>query len=269
MGVIGNIVGSGLVATLFATSVGSYFQERAWRNEKAVTRRQEDATNAFNVEQNISEFIDARWAAASRIRSALDPEVSEDEWNLKNEANLKQIDQWNLNLTRLAGQLAFYVDLPFGVSSADRRKQINDSIDCLSYTLDFKSNGADINPRSASHLLQIIDHCHDRANQDLEHIVANKARVKVICGKVPPPSGTEKDICNFSVRISHIWWLNNVLRCTILQRAGTIRDSNTKYSRYLMPEALSRYDDQEQQSNDCVRDYRSDDVFGLARSRGQ
>jgi hypothetical protein len=154
----------------------------------------------------------------------------------------------------------------------DQRKAIS-AIECLTYTLDFKlGNGDNIDPRSASHLLQIIDHCHDLAKQDLEKIDANINRAKAVASGEKAAhtlSETEKHISNFATRISHIWWLNNVLRCTIFQRAVTIRDSGAKSIReFFMPQVPSKYT-LAQDAPDCARDYHDNDHFGFAATSGK
>ncbi len=61
------------MTAIVGTAVGYYFQQRAWNNDKAVTKIQNDANAAFDVGQKVSEFIDARWAAADQLRDALHP----------------------------------------------------------------------------------------------------------------------------------------------------------------------------------------------------
>ena len=77
-------------------------------------------------------------------------------------------------------------------------------------------------------------------------------------------SEMEMRISNFATRISHIWWLNNVLRCTILQRAVTIRDSGANsISEFIMPHAPSKYSPAKGE-HDCAGDYHDDNRFGAA-----
>jgi hypothetical protein len=261
------------VTGIVGTVVGAYFQERAWNNDKAIAKRQDDASTAFDVEQKVSEFIDNRWAAADQVRAVLQSSAGEEEWKRARDKYSENFGEWQSNLAKWAGQIAFHVDSPFRMPTDDKRKEIS-AIKCLTYTLDFKlDSGANIDSRSASHLLQIIDHCHDLAKQDIEKINANKRGVKAVasCEKATRTlSETETDICNFATRISHVWWLNNVLRCTILQRAVIIRDSgaNSIWEKIVMPQAPSKYD-LAQDAPDCVRDYHDNDRFGSAATSGK
>src|SRR5262245_32618263 len=197
------------VTGIIGTVAGAYFQERAWKNDKAVTKRQDDATTAFDVEQKVSEFLDKRWAAADQIKAALQPKTlqskaGEKEWRRARNKYSENFEEWQSNFARWAGQIAFHVDSPFQMPTDDQRKAISE-IECLTYTLDSRlDNGGNIDPRSASHLLQIIDHCHDLAKQNLEKIDANMDRVKAVASGEKAGqtlSETEKHISNFATRI--------------------------------------------------------------------
>jgi hypothetical protein len=81
-------------------------------------------------------------------------------------------------------------------------------------------------------------------------------------------SETEMHKSNFATRISHIWWLNNVPRCTI-QRAVTIRDSGANSIwELVMPQVPSKYVPA-QDAPDCARDYRDNDLFGFEATSGK
>jgi hypothetical protein len=262
------------VTGILGTAVGAYFQQRAWNNEKAVTKRQDDATKAFDVEQKVSKFIDTRWAAADQIGRAIQSHAIKEEWQHARDNYYKNFEEWQSNITKWAGQIAFRVDTPFKRKTDDRRREISDSIQCLTYTLAVKldkDNSPIIDSQSASHLLQIIDHCHDLAKSDIEQAAADKHSVKAPAScDVVTLSEIEKHICDFNTRKSHIWWLNNVLRCTILQRAVTMRDdvAKTLWEKYFMPQAPSNYD-LTRDASDCVRDYHDDDRFGSAATSGR
>lgn len=263
------------VSGILGSAVGAYFQQRAWNNEKAVTKRHDDATKAFDVEQKVSVFIDSRWAAADQIGRAIQSHASKEEWQRARDEYYNKFEEWQSNLTKWAAQLAFRIDTPFKRKTDDRRREINNSIQCLTYTLDIKldkENSPIIDSQSASHLLQIIDHCHDLAKSDIEQATADKNPVKApaSCDGVTL-SKVEKHICDFATRKSHIWWLNNVLRCTILQRAVTMRDdvAKTFWEKYIMPKAPSNYDLMQDASDDCVRDYHDDERFGSAGTSGR
>ncbi len=270
------------LTAIVGTAVGYYFQQRTWNNDKATTKIQSDANTAFDVGQKVSEFIDVRWAAGDQFRDALQPRASKEEWDYARNKYSNAFEDWQSNLAKWAGQIAFHVDSPFRLPTDDKRKEIA-SITCLTYTLNFKSDNNEIDYRSASHLLQIIDHCHDLAKNDLEGANADKRQVKAppLCDKTAQQklSDSEKRLCDFATRQSHIWWLNNVLRCTILRRAVSIRDdvAKTFWERYVMPHAPSKYflpsdelnprpqDHPEQAS--CVWDYYNNDRYGYGTEK--
>ncbi len=151
-----------VAVTVIGTLLTAYFQARMANNDKAVTKRQADSGKAFDVEQQLSRFIDQRWAAADEVARSVD--ASDDKWKHAIENYQGNFEQWQSQLARWAGQVAFYVDLPFDQRTDDQRKEIQEKITCLSYTLN-KSMQLDHN--SASHILQIIDHCHDLSKKDL------------------------------------------------------------------------------------------------------
>jgi hypothetical protein len=274
-------LGTLAMTAIFGTAVGYYFQQRAWNNDKAVTQIQNDANTAFDVGQKVSEFIDVRWATADQLRDALKPRASREEWDYSRNKYSKNFEEWQSNLAKWAGQIAFHVDTPFRLPTDDKRKEIA-SITCLTYTLNFKSDNNEIDYRSASHLLQIIDHCHDLAKNDVEGADADKHPVKapISCEKTAKKgSDPEKHLCDFATRQSHIWWLNNVLRCTILQRAVSIRDNVAKtfWDRYIMPHAPSKYSLSSDELNprpqgppdedSCVWDYYNNDRYGYEAAK--
>jgi hypothetical protein len=247
---------SASVAVLGATGVvgsmvGAYFQQRAWNNEKAITKRQDDAAKVFDLEQKVSEFVDKWWAAADRIEYVTQSHANKEEWERAWGEYRKNFEEGQLN--KWAAQIAFFVDEPFKRKTDDKRKEISDTINCLSYTLEPTAHST-IDSQSATHLLQIIEHCHDLSKQDIE---------KASAGKHPPAScvENEQNICHFHWRKSHIWWLSKVLRCIIFERAVAIRNDVAKTTWDVMPHVPSNYD-LPQDAPDCVRDYHDDSHVG-------
>jgi len=231
------------VTGIVGSMVGAYFQERGWDHEKTVSKIQDDTTRVLDLEQQVSELIEKRWAAAEEIGLAIQSKVSSEEWERAWDQYNKSFEDGARQLNKLAGQMAFFVDSLFiretegkPVSIDDIRKKIVEEIpiNCLTYTLEFVKE-KNIDPQSATHLLQIINHCHDLAKGDIEQALADG-------NKHPPAPCNEKQeqdrICDFNRRKSHIWWLNNVLRCTIVERAVTIRNVKTTY---LIPHIPSNY----------------------------
>lgn len=248
---------SALIAVLGATGVvgsmvGAYFQQRAWNNEKAITKRQDDAAKAFDLEQKVSEFVDKWWAAADKLEFATQSHASKEEWERAWGEYRKNFEDGQLN--KFAGQIAFFVDDPFKRKTDDKRKEIYNNIDCLTYTLESTVQNT-IDPQSATHLLQIIEHCHDLAKQDMERASAEKH---------PPAScvENEQNVCHFHWRKTQIWWLNKVLRCTIFERAVAIRNDVAKTTWDVMPHVPSTYD-MPQDAPDCIRDYHDDSHAGV------
>ncbi len=270
--VLTTLLGAGVVTTL----LGAYLQQRSWSNDKVVTKIQDDSNKAFDVEQSVGEFIDARWAAADHLHDALKTAAGEEDWKHAVDKYYANYDDWQSNLTKWAGQIAFHIDIPFGIPWQDERKEIS-SIDCLKYTLDFQAHDKrDIDPRSASHVLQIIDHCHDLAKDNIERANANKHRIQVrdeVCGSAPQSlSLPEKEMCEFYTRTAQIWWLNNVLRCTLLWRAVSIRSGNADSSGWLSTpnvEFTYQTDDKPDNYNDCISSYRNDATVGRNPTSGR
>ena len=169
---------------LVATGIfGAYFQQRQWTYEKAVNKLQDDAAKVLYLEQQVGEFIDERLAAAEEIGHAIQSQVSSKEWERAWNQYSKNFEDRARQLNNLAGQIAFFVDTPFiremdgkPILSDDKRKEINGNngdiaINCLTYTLEFTME-KNIDLQSATHLLQIIAHCHDLAKGDIEQATA-------------------------------------------------------------------------------------------------
>jgi len=149
-------LGGFLLTTGGGTLIGHYFQERSWNNEKTVTKRQDDADRAFEVEQKVSEFIETRWSAAFHILDSLKSNKSEEELKTVKENFASTEKNWQLNFATIAGRIAYHIDWPFRMATDDRREGIQ-RMDCLTYTLGDLAKSSNIDPRSASHLIQVID----------------------------------------------------------------------------------------------------------------
>jgi hypothetical protein len=283
---LGWLTATGIVGAL----IGYCFQQRAWNNERAVAKIQKDTDAAFGVGQKASEFIDARWAAAEQVRAALQSHASEKELEQARDRYFKNVEVSLPNVAKLQGEIAFHVDAPFERPVGDIRKEIY-KINCLSFTLDpmfDKDKNLRVDPQAGSHLLQIIDHCHGLVKDDVAAVIAAKYPVKPYapCNKgrfAQAPNGIEERVCHIKVRTSHIWWLNNVLRCTILRRAMAIRDTgirdtaicgaslleklNCFWEKYVIARPPSKYELTQDEIDLCVKDYREDRAYGSASSR--
>jgi hypothetical protein len=267
---------SAVVATgiLGALATG-YFQQRTWNNQKAVDKIQIDANKAFELEQNLSDFMDERHAATQEVGEAIQSQARK-EW----ESPLKQFknESYARRGNNLEGQVAFFIDSPFKQQTDDKRREISKNIDCLSYALESASDN-NIDTQSAKHLLQIVQNCYALAEGDIDAAASNKP---ASAGEPPHPSCPdrsgksaeqasseepllewEKNMCNFKTRMNHIFWLNHVLRCTIFEKAVSIRDHVVESSWYFMPQIPSIYH-LRRGADDCIRDYRQNDYFGLA-----
>jgi hypothetical protein len=184
--------------------------------------------------------------------SSYQSHASKEEWERAWGEYRKNFEDGQLN--KFAGQIAFFVDDPFKRKTDDKRKEIYNNIDCLTYTLEPTAQNT-IDPQSATHLLQIIDHCHDLTKQDMERASAEKH---------PPAScvENEQNVCRFHWRKTQIWWLNKVLRCTIFERAVAICNDVAKTTWGVMPHVPSAYD-MPQDAPDCIRDYHDDSHAGV------
>ena len=253
-----------LMATgIFGGIFGAYFQQRQWDHEKSVTKIQDDANRLLELEQQVGELIDQRGAAAGAIGIAINSHVSSEGWEHALGQYNKDYEDLARQLNKLAGRIAFFVDSPFiretdgkPILMEDRREEISGNkdeihINCLTYTLEFAKE-KNIDPQSATHLLQIIDHCHELAKDDIAPLGGEKD------SPVSCEQGQDR-ICDFNTRNGHIWWLNNVLRCTILDRAVTIRNVKTTWN--LIPQIPSNYVLPED-ARDCIKDYYHNDRFG-------
>jgi hypothetical protein len=255
---------------IFLPLLGYFFQERNWSNDNAASKRQNDTKSAFQVEQDVSQFIDERWAATDLVEDALKPGVPETQLKHAKEKYYTNFELWQTHLTRWAGQIAFLIDRPFDLPIDDKRAEINKNMDCLSFTLKFTSIGGrkfSIDHRSASHILQIIDHCHDLAKQDLESIGDGRRSRQSATPEdtAQGANGANHALGRFHDRRAHIWWLNNVLRCTILRRATTIRESGDQpsWEQYIMPQATLKYAPEALADDLCIRDYMKDENYGM------
>ncbi len=118
-------------------------------------------------------------------------------------------NDWELQYANIDASVEFNVDRPFGVDS----KRMPDAVwlfQCNAFPFDGKGG---IDPDSAHTILTVINHCHDLVKSGIEDL-----------GKTAGDQTARKRLIDQSYfRLSNIYYINDALRCVILERAVAMR----------------------------------------------
>jgi hypothetical protein len=107
----------------------------------------------------------------------------------------------------------FNVDRPFGIDSK-RIPKILWTLQCKAIPFGSEAGGA-VDPDSAHIILKVIDHCHGLVRTNIYDL--DKTSID--------QTSRKRLIDDSYLRLSHIYHINDALRCVILERAIAMRRS--------------------------------------------
>jgi hypothetical protein len=136
------------------------------------------------------------------------------------------------------------------------------AVDCQTYTLKgLQPHGSDPLPVGA--LLEIAYNCHDTIKGKIDE----QLRAREHNDSVWPATAAEPD--PGGVALSHIWWVDKVLQCMMVERALELRQQSPQVPilPITAPEDSHAYATNERErarEEQCVEPYKNDPVLGLA-----
>jgi hypothetical protein len=202
----------GFVLTgVIGTMVATWFQQRGWAWQNAVAQVEKDTTSALTSLQSASDLLDKRWSATFQMVQTIQNANAGDVSKAARDNFLAVNHEWELSYANVDAAVQFNVDRPFGID-ANRVPNTLWTLQCTTFPFGNEAGGA-VEPNSAHTVLKVIDHCHDlvKANiYDLDKTSVDQASRK-------------KLIDEAYLRLSHIYHINDVLRCMILERAIAMR----------------------------------------------
>jgi hypothetical protein len=198
---------TGVVGTMLAT----WFQERGWAWQNAVEQVEKDTTSAMASLQSASDLLDKRWSATFQMVQALQNPTAADSSTAM--ANFLSVNhQWELDYADVDVKVQFNVDRPFGIDS--KLPKALWELPCTTFPFGGETAGT-VKPDSAHLILNVINHCHS----ELKDIISKVDKASL------DQTARKKLIDEAYFRLSHIYYINDALRCVIFERAVAMRRS--------------------------------------------
>ena len=215
---------AGFILTgVLGTMVTTWIQQRGWAWQNRVSKIEKDTENALNAYRSASELVNLRWHATYRLVRALERHVGGEEWKAARDGFYSADRDWALRYTNVAREIEFYVDTPFGLEP-DAKLGAVWNLNCSDYALK-KFNAGGIDVSSARVIMEVVNHCQGRIKGEIDSLLD---QTPVETTTAPPVEKPAVD--SFYAQLDHLYRTNEALRCTIFERALTVRRSVTAES---------------------------------------
>jgi hypothetical protein len=264
--ILGSIGGLVLATGVLGTAISSYFQERSWTYQKRADKIDKDAAAAMAALDGLNKIVDEKFLSTYGLDDAIKNRVEGDKLN----DAVKRFDAadriWEQQHQALASTLEIVIDSQLGIDDIGAAA-VARATDCKHYTLEgVQPTGG--KPLSVRALLEISYACHANLKESIEQ----QLRARDQNGGVWPTTATEPDPGR--IMLGHVWRVNNVLRCMMVQRAVEIRNQpfGTSVLLFAQPSTAVPYeisDSDRAREERCVEPYRSDPAFGVASLKAQ
>ncbi len=262
--ILGSIGGLVLATGVLGTAISSYFQERSWTYQKRADKIEKDSAAAMAALDSLNKIVDEKFLSTYGLDDAIKNRAEGDKLNEAVKRFYAADKLWEQQHQALASTLEIVIDSQFGLddlAAAGRAK----AVDCKHYTLEgLQPNGAAALPVRA--LLEVAFACHTKLKQSIE----SQLRARDDNGSVWPATTVEPDPGR--LMLGHVWRVNNVLQCMMVQRAVEIRNQplGTSILPFAQPSTAVPYDasaSDRVREERCVEPYRSDPAFGIASAK--
>jgi hypothetical protein len=272
--IFGSLIGLISAAGLLGTLISAYFQGRSWDYQNGVARIDKDAAAVVSALGSLNTIIDEKWISAYQMDDAIKTRKEGDELKAATNRFYAANKEWERLHQQLASTLRLDVDSQFGIDIDTAPALIN--TDCLSYTLN-SSEPDRAAPLSVSALLEISYNCHNIIKGEIDRRLQARADhdTKWPAATAEPDQGADPG----RTRLSHIWWVNKVLQCLMLERALDLRrrspqvpiiPSQMPLVSLATPADAKVYemsDRQRAREEQCVEPYRDNRDLGAAASK--
>ena len=255
--VVGAIGGVILASGVVGTAISFYLQGRSWEYQTRSAKIEKDSAAVLSALEGLDKLIDEKWLSTYELNDAIKTRLD----GAKLDAAIMRFyaanKEWELRHNILASNLRIAVDSQFGI---DDRNLSASAVDCRSYTLkELQPNGSDPLPVGA--LLDIAYNCHNavksRIDEQLRAREQNKSAWPATVAE-PDPGG---------LALSHIWWVDKVLQCMMVERALELRQQSPQVPILSIggPEDSHPYMASERERarlEQCVAPYKNDPALG-------
>jgi hypothetical protein len=256
--VVGAIGGVVLASGVVGTAISFYFQGRSWEYQTRAAKIEKDSAAVLSALEGLDRLIDEKWLSTYELNDAIKTKAEADKLDAAVRRFYSANKDWELRHNILASNLKIAVDSQFGID--DRNLNVS-AIDCRTYTMKvLQPHGSDPLPVGA--LLEIAYNCHNNIKAKIDE----QLRAREHNNSVWPAAAVEPDPGGLS--LSHIWWVDKVLQCMMVERALELRQQAPQVPILsLTPEDSHAYTTNERErarEEQCVEPYKNDPVLGLA-----
>ncbi len=246
------LLSSGLLVVLI-TNVFQY-QERVYQDR--VSQNDQDAKTLLNIDDKLNNVIVPRFFRTKRFVQALVLNVTEKELNSA-ERDFNEIErEWFDQEAGLRANLEFYVDTPSNKNTGDKRQEIFHNNQNCTEPFAF-AEGMGVDATVASDVLQVVSNCHSLVASSIKTLLDSRT----LQPKLSPAQKKEVIESESKLddhRLDQVWWINDVLRCIVMQRAIEVRYRGSTDNLW---DYISRLGTTNSESaptkRDCVSDYRA------------
>ena len=259
--ILGSIGGLVLATGVLGTAISAYFQQRNWIYQKRADKIDKDAASVMTSLDNLNRIVEEKFLSTYGLDDAI-----------KNRAEGDRLDQavkrftegdkpWEQQHQSLASALEIVIDSQFGVDDLAATAKAQ-GIDCNRYALG-GLRSRDVDPMPVRAVLEAVYTCQIKLKQSIE----TQLRAREQNGGAWPSTLVEPDPGR--IVLGHVWRLQNVLQCLMVQRAVEIRGQplGVSYIPFGEPDRIAPYalaDSDRAREERCVAPYRDDSTFGTA-----
>ncbi len=256
VGAVGDVIlASGVVGTV----ISFYLQGRSWEYQTRSAKIEKDSGAVLSVLEGVDKLLDEKWLPTYELNDAIKTKLEGEKLDAAVKRFYAANKDWEIRHNILVSNLRIAVNSQFGIE--DRNLNVG-AIDCRTYTLKgLQPNGSDPLPVGA--LLEIAYNCHNAIKGKIDE----QLRAREQNNAVWPASVAEPD--PGGVALSHIWWVDKVLQCMMVERALELRQQSPQVPilPVTAPEDSRAYTTNERErarEEECVGPYKSDPALGLA-----
>jgi hypothetical protein len=257
--VVGAIGGVILASGVLGTVISFYFQGRSWQYQTGTATIEKDSAAVLTALESLDKLIDEKWLSTYGMNDAIKTRTEGDKLDVAVKRFYAANKDWELQHNILASTLKIAVDSQFGIE--DQKLNVS-SIDCHDYTLKgLQPHGSD--PLSVGVLLEIAYNCHNNIKGKIDE----QLRAREPTNSVWPATTAEPD--PGTLALSHIWWVDKVLQCMMVERALELRQQSPQVP--ILPiatgegsHAYATNERERAREEQCVEAYKNDPVLGLA-----
>jgi len=259
--ILGSIGGLVLATGVLGTAISAYFQQRNWTYQKRADKIDKDAAAAMTALDGLNKIVDEKFLSTYELDDAVKNRAEGDKLDAAVKRFYAADKAWEQQHQSLASTLEIVIDSQFGIddlaATAEARKA-----DCTRYALDGLRPGA-ADPLPVRAVLEVAYTCQTKLKQSIEA----ELRARDGNGGAWPAAVAEPDPGR--IGLGHVWRVQNVLQCLMVQRAVEIRGQpfGVSLMPFGEPEGTASYalsDSDRAREERCIAPYRDDPTFGTA-----